>query len=184
LTGAFVSSVTADVVVRLLTGQSPVFQVQNPPVPPLSSLPLFLILGVAAGLLGVVFNRSLLASLRLFERTARWPLGLPAALVGLVGRTAFPSATGYETSFAVVGMAALFTAIVRAPLTGIVLLLEMTSSYPLMLPLLAACFVAYAVADLLHDRPIYEALLERDLLRGQARTVDSGETRLVELWIA
>ncbi|HEX3553674.1 MAG TPA: H(+)/Cl(-) exchange transporter ClcA [Thermoanaerobaculia bacterium] len=256
LTGAFVSSVTADVVVRLLTSQSPVFHVQNPPVPPLSSLPLFLILGAVAGLLGVVFNRTLLASLRLFERTARWPFGLPAALVGiaiagigwfepealggggplvqsmlggrmavhgvaillllrflmtmgsygtgtaggifapllvlgaqagllvgLMGETAFPSATGYETSFAVVGMAALFTAIVRAPLTGIVLLLEMTSSYPLMLPLLAACFVAYAVADLLHDRPIYEALLERDLLRGQPQRSADGQTRIVELLV-
>ena len=74
---------TADVVVRLLTGQSPVFHVVNFPVPPLSTLPLFLILGVVAALLGVVFNRALLASLRLFERTARWPFGLPAALVGV-----------------------------------------------------------------------------------------------------
>jgi CIC family chloride channel protein len=103
-------------------------------------------------------------------------------LVGLAGQTAFPSATGYAASFAVVGMAALFTAIVRAPLTGIVLLLEMTSSYPLMLPLLAACFTAYAVADLLRDRPIYEALLERDLLRSQPQ-VEGGQTTLVELLV-
>ncbi len=257
LTGAFVASVTADVVVRLLSGQSPVFHVTNPPVPPLASLPLFLILGAVAGLLGILFNRTLLASLRLFERTSRWPLGLPAALVGvavaivgwfapealggggplvqdtlggrmgvqallvllllrfgmtmasygtgaaggifapllvlgaqagllvgLLGQTAFPSAAGYGTSFAVVGMAALFTAIVRAPLTGIVLILEMTSSYPLMLPLLAACFTAYALADLLHDRPIYEALLERDLLRGQpAAAGGGGQTTIFEVLI-
>ncbi len=256
LTGAFVASVTADVVVRLLTGQSPVFHVASPPVPPLSSLPLFLILGVVAGLLGVVFNRALLASLRLFERTSRWPFGLPAAivgvavglvgwfapeatggggplvqatlggkmgisalavllllrfgltmgsygtgaaggifapllvigaqaglLVGLLGQTWFPSAAGFGTSFAVVGMAALFTAIVRAPLTGIVLILEMTSSYPLMLPLLATCFTAYALADLLHDRPIYEALLERDLLRGQKPVVQGGPATIVEVLV-
>lgn len=36
-----------------------------------------------------------------------------------------------------------------------------------MLPLLVACLVAYGVADVLGDLPIYEALLERDLLRGQ-----------------
>jgi CIC family chloride channel protein len=256
LTGAFVASVTADVVVRLLSGQSPVFHVVNPPVPPLDTLPLFLILGAVAGLLGVVFNRTLLASLRLFERTARWPFGLPAALVGvavglvgwfapetlggggkmvqailggkvgisalavllllrfgmtmtsygtgaaggifapllvlgaqaglmvgLVGQHAFPSAAGFGTSFAIVGMAALFTAIVRAPLTGIVLILEMTSSYPLMLPLLAACFTAYALADLFHDRPIYEALLERDLLRGQPPPVAGAPAQLVELLV-
>ena len=69
--------------------------------------------------------------------------------------------------FAVVGMAAYFTAIVRAPLTGIVLIVEMTESYSLMLPLCVACFCAYAIADLLGDKPIYEALLERDLLRSQ-----------------
>ncbi|MBV8201462.1 MAG: chloride channel protein [Acidobacteria bacterium] len=101
-------------------------------------------------------------------------------LVGLLGEPVFPAAAGYRTAFAVVGMAALFAAIVRAPLTGIVLLLEMTEQYSLMLPLLAACFTAYALADLLRDQPIYEALLERDLLRGQERPA-AGETALVEL---
>ncbi|WP_181392044.1 H(+)/Cl(-) exchange transporter ClcA [Deinococcus irradiatisoli] len=65
--------------------------------------------------------------------------------------------------FAVVGMAALFSGVVRAPLTAVVLIVEMTGSYPLMLPLLAACFVAYAVAERLRDAPIYDALLSRDL---------------------
>ena len=81
-------------------------------------------------------------------------------------------------------MAALFTAIVRAPLTGIVLLLEMTASYPLMLPLLAACFIAYALADLFHDRPIYEALLERDLLRSQKPAEgETGPTMIFEVLV-
>jgi len=65
--------------------------------------------------------------------------------------------------FAVVGMAAYFTAIVRAPLTGIMLIVEMTSNYSLLLPLLVSCFCAYAVAEYMHDLPIYESLLERDL---------------------
>jgi CIC family chloride channel protein len=255
LTAAFTASVTADVVVRLLSGQTPVFHVPSPPVPPLASLPLFLVLGLLCGVLGVLFNRALLGSLRLFERTARWPLGLPAALVGaaigvvgwwlpetlggggplvqdtlagrmtlaavagllalrfamtmfsygsgtaggifapllvigaqtgllvgLAGRVAFPMVAGYHTAFAVVGMAALFTAIVRAPLTGIVLILEMTASYPLMLPLIAACFVAYALADLLRDQPIYESLLERDMLRGQVESA-RGEPVMIELLI-
>lgn len=76
-------------------------------------------------------------------------------------------ATGLQPGvFAVVGMAAYFTAIVRAPLTGIVLIVEMTSSYAQMLPLLAACFCAYLVAESLGDLPIYEVLLQRDLLKG------------------
>ncbi|HEY0782731.1 MAG TPA: chloride channel protein, partial [Thermoanaerobaculia bacterium] len=84
LTAGFIASVCADIVSRLLLGQSPVFRVASPPVPPLGSLPFFLVLGLATGLLGVLFNRSLLASLRLFARTARWPAGTAAALVGLL----------------------------------------------------------------------------------------------------
>jgi CIC family chloride channel protein len=64
-------------------------------------------------------------------------------------------------------MAAYFTAIVRAPLTAIVLMVEMTGNYSLVLPLLIACLTAYGVADFMNDRPVYEALLERDLLRAQ-----------------
>ncbi|HVR11165.1 MAG TPA: chloride channel protein, partial [Thermoanaerobaculia bacterium] len=101
-------------------------------------------------------------------------------LVAILGQPLFPATAGFHTAFAVVGMAALFAAIVRAPLTGIVLLLEMTEQYSLMLPLIAACFTAYALADLLRDRPIYEALLERDLMRGQELAAP-GETTLVEL---
>jgi CIC family chloride channel protein len=55
---------------------------------------------------------------------------------------------------------------VRAPLTGVVLILEMTGNYKQMLPLLTSCFCACAVAEYVKDVPIYEALLERDLLRG------------------
>jgi chloride channel protein, CIC family len=254
-TGGFVACVTADVVARLLLGQSAIFHVARPPVPPLSSLPLFLVIGLVAGFLGVVFNRALLGSLRLFDRASRWPVGAPGVLVGvaialigwfapqalggggglveatlagrvamgalagflllrfgmtmvsygcgtaggifapllvigaqegllvgLLGRPLFPAANAYPAAFAVVGMAALFASIVRAPLTGIVLILEMTETYSLMLPLLLACFAAYAVADLMHDEPIYEALLERDLMRGQ-QGPEVGETVLLELHV-
>jgi CIC family chloride channel protein len=63
--------------------------------------------------------------------------------------------------FAVLGMGAALTAIVRAPLTGIVLMIELTGEYDFMLPLLVSCFAAYGVAEALRDRPIYEALRER-----------------------
>jgi CIC family chloride channel protein len=63
--------------------------------------------------------------------------------------------------FAVLGMGALLTAIVRAPLTGIVLMVELTGKYDFMLPLLASCLVAYGVAEGLRDTPIYEVLRER-----------------------
>ena len=59
------------------------------------------------------------------------------------------------------GMGALLTSIVRAPLTGIVLMVELTGEYDYMLPLLVGCFAAYGVAEAMSDVPIYEALRER-----------------------
>jgi CIC family chloride channel protein len=73
-------------------------------------------------------------------------------------------------AFAIVGMAAFFTAIVRAPLTGIVLIAEMTGGYELLLPLSTACFTSYCVAEWLRDLPIYEALLERSLRKPVSQT--------------
>lgn len=103
------------------------------------------------------------------------PLLVLGALLGLgVGEVAhwlLPAVAPQPAAFAVVGMAAYFTAIVRAPLTGVVLILEMTGNYNQMLPLLISCFSAYIVAELLKDLPIYEALLERDLLRGGLRPI-------------
>jgi chloride channel protein, CIC family len=97
------------------------------------------------------------------------PLLVLGALLGLavgeVTQLVMPEAITNPEAFAVVGMGAYFAAIVRAPLTGIVLIVEMTNSYEQMLPLLVACFSAYAVADALGDLPIYEALLERDVGR-------------------
>lgn len=102
------------------------------------------------------------------------PLLVLGAVIGLgighIVHTVLPAAVPQPGVFAVVGMAAYFTAIVRAPLTGVVLILEMTGNYEQMLPLLASCFCAYAVAEYLKDVPIYEALLERDLLRGGVLT--------------
>ncbi len=69
----------------------------------------------------------------------------------------------HAVSFAIVGMAAFFTAVVRAPLTGIILVTEMTESSTLLLPMLAACFSAMATATMLGEPPIYDSLKARTL---------------------
>jgi CIC family chloride channel protein len=86
--------------------------------------------------------------------------------IGQIANRVAPGIVPIPAVFAVVGMAAYFTAIVRAPITGIMLIVEMTGNYAQMLPLLISCFCAYAVTEFLNDLPIYEALLERDLTRG------------------
>jgi len=68
-------------------------------------------------------------------------------------------------AFAVVGMTALFTAAVRAPLTGMVLVTEMTGSAVLLLPMLAACFTAMLTPTVMRIAPIYESLRARLLRR-------------------
>jgi chloride channel protein, CIC family len=232
---AFLAAAVATVIAQLGADPFPVFSVSKYPTPPLSALPAFAILGIVAGLLGVAFNKSLVASLNFYGRMKNkyvavavtggligligwfapmsigsghplaemtmagkvaltaiplWlairfvltissygtgvpggifaPLLVIGALIGLavgqVTQMIAPSAVPVPAVFAVVGMAAYFTAIVRAPLTGVVLIIEMTGNYEQMLPLLVSCFFAYAVAEALKDLPIYEVLLERDLL--------------------
>lgn len=79
----------------------------------------------------------------------------------------------HAAAFAIVGMAALFTAAVRAPLTGMILVTEMTASFTLLLPMLAACFSAMAVATMLREPPIYDSLKERTLRLAAKETVGS-----------
>lgn len=253
---AFIAAASADVVSRLFSGQLPAFTAPAYPTPILSLLPAFAILGMVAGLLGVLFNRSLLKTLYLFEALgpkrrvlAGLATGICVGIVGYVGpqfiggghdvaeaalgaklamgtlpliflarfllgtaaygsgapggifapllalgsvtglyfgditSRLYPQAGVMPGAFAVVGMAAYFTAIVRAPLTGIVLIVEMTSSYALSLPLLVACFCAYGVAEAMKDMPIYEALLQRDLARGGGEVPSLDEPLVLELEI-
>ncbi len=65
--------------------------------------------------------------------------------------------------FAVAGMAALFCATVRAPLTGIALTIEMTGNYFMILPLILTCLTSTIVAQGLGGQPIYTVLLKRTL---------------------
>lgn len=255
-TVTLIASVTADVTARSLYGHLPVFHVGSYPIPSLASLPFFFLLGGLAGLVGIAFNRTLVASLDLFKKIKDWPFWVTGSLVGaglavvgwffpgtlagghrlveqtldgalplemLVGffllrfvltmmsygtgapggifapmlvlgaalgmitgdlsSAGFPEAVSHPRTFAVVGMAAIFAAVVRAPLTAIVLMVEMTGDYSLVLPLLVAVLTAGGLADYLNDKPIYEVLLRRDLERWQEKP-QLAETLLLELTIA
>jgi CIC family chloride channel protein len=76
-------------------------------------------------------------------------------------RHALPGLDVPAAAFAVVGMAAFFTGVVRAPVTGIALIIEMTASFTLLLPMLGACFAAMLVPTMLGNAPIYDSLRER-----------------------
>lgn len=94
------------------------------------------------------------------------PMLVLGSQIGVLFGAAARSVTGTGLPaelFAVVGMAALFAGVVRAPLTGIVLVVEMTQSANLVLPMVFASFAAMLVTHALRGRPIYEALRERTL---------------------
>jgi CIC family chloride channel protein len=65
-------------------------------------------------------------------------------------------------AFALVGMGATFCGTVRAPMTSVLIIVELTSGYGLILPLMIANMSSYVLARYLRPVPIYEALLEQD----------------------
>jgi CIC family chloride channel protein len=65
-------------------------------------------------------------------------------------------------TFALVGMGAAFAGIVRAPMTSVLIIVEMTGGYSLILPLMIANMTAYGLARRIRPVPIYDALLEQD----------------------
>lgn len=93
-----------------------------------------------------------------------FPLLIIGAIIGAIFGNIAINFLGIDPIFfsnwIVLAMAGYFTAIVRAPITGILLLIEMTGSLSHLLPLAIVSIVAYIVADLLKSKPIYESMLE------------------------
>ncbi len=89
------------------------------------------------------------------------------ALFGTMSVHLFGVSTDLFFLFVILAMAGYFTAIVRAPITGIILICEMTGGFENLLALTIVSFVAYGVTELLKSKPIYESLLE-NLLKGKA----------------
>jgi CIC family chloride channel protein len=240
---ALLASSAGDLLARTIMGQGPIFGALPVVVPPpLEVIPMAVGLGVAGGIMGVLFNAALLGTQTVFSRIRNtiggWQLGaIVGALIGLFG-VFHPALLGdghhliglaltnspalsvilvlivarsiltlgsYATGAAgglfspllvlgahmgalcgllpaagpllpvwvVLGMAALFTGSIRAPVTGLLLMVEMSGCYTLVMPLLATCLTAEFVAGELGGKPLYTTLLERDLA---ARALN-GETQ-------
>lgn len=93
------------------------------------------------------------------------PLLALGALLGL----AFHQATAWLSpaidadialTLALVGMSTLFAAVVRAPLTGIALIVEMTATTSVVIPMIVAAAMAVLTTTLLRSTPIYDSLRE------------------------
>lgn len=220
---------------RLIIGDRPDFAVRALPVPPVYSLPLFIVFGVLVGVVGCLYNILVVGLLRLVDRLRRVSPVVRAAVIGAVvgfllfldprlvgggdeltqallgGQTlavpvlllylvvrfcvgplcyaagtpgglfapllALGSLLGlafsalvavvvpdlgpdFAASMIIVGMSTLFAAVVRAPLTGIALVIEMTAVTTATVPMLLAAGAAVATAALLRSPPVYDSLRE------------------------
>ncbi|EMX6284849.1 H(+)/Cl(-) exchange transporter ClcA [Providencia sp. PROV257] len=107
-------------------------------------------------------------------------LALGTLFGGVFGYAALEIFPNYQIevgTFAIAGMGALFAATVRAPLTGIVLVLEMTNNYQLILPMIITCIGATMIAQFLGGKPLYSVLLEKTLARSEKETANSAASK-------
>ncbi len=82
--------------------------------------------------------------------------------VGSVSQHFFPSYVAAPGAYALVGMGAAFAGIVRAPMTSVVMIFEITRDYAVIVPLMISNLVSYFIASRLQKEPIYEVLAEQD----------------------
>lgn len=109
-----------------------------------------------------------------------FPLLVLGALTGAIYGNILVNFFGFSpehmNNFIILAMAGYFTAIVRAPITGSILITEMTGSFSHLLSLSVISIVAYLVADLLKSKPIYESLLDR-LLKSNGKLEFAGDSK-------
>jgi len=127
----------------------------------------------------------LLVVLKLFGVTVSYASGnaggifgpslfLGAMLGGAIGTVAHGLLPGYTATpgaYALVGMGALFAGIVRAPMTSVLMIFEMTRDYAVIVPLMIANLTSLFISSRFQREPIYEALAHQDGIHLPSRTV-------------
>jgi CIC family chloride channel protein len=88
--------------------------------------------------------------------------GMLGGAVGYLDVSVFHHPADSIGAFAVVGMGAAFAGVIRAPMTSVLIIFEMTGGYGLVLPLMIANMTSFALARYWRRTPVYEALLEQD----------------------
>ncbi len=92
-------------------------------------------------------------------------LFMGAMLGGTIGGLAHHFLPGYVATpgaYALVGMGAAFAGVVRAPMTSVVMIFEITRDYAVIVPLMISNLVSYFISSRLQHEPIYEQLAEQD----------------------
>jgi len=169
--------------------------VARPIVPLLASVPLgFWLFDVTGGghrliealtlrdtplqILALLFGAKLLFTALSYGSGTAGGIFLPLLVCGALAGDAFGkivallglAESGQVLNFMILGMAAFFTAVVKAPVTGAVLILEMSGNFNHLSGLVLACLSAYVAADLMGSKAVYDVLLTRILRVGGPKT--------------
>jgi CIC family chloride channel protein len=141
------------------------------------------VLGVGYGFVGDALNGSmplklmaLLVVLKLVTVATSYASGnaggifgpslfLGAMLGGSIGSVAhhfLPTVSATSGAYALVGMGAMFAGIVRAPMTSVLMIFEMTQDYAVIVPLMIANLISLFIASRIQRTPIYDALAVQD----------------------
>lgn len=242
LTSAMAASITADVISKNFFGLEPVFDIHNINPMPLGNYYFIIVLGIVMGILGTLFNHTLLKTQDMYSMQ-KWlpqkmrpvipffmagilglvlpqvlggghelitsmvhysfslklllvilvvkflftmisygsgapggiflPLLVIGALAGNIYGNVISDIAGFNPEYIknliILAMAGYFTAVVRAPITGSILITEMTGSFSHLLSVAIVSIVAYITADILNSKPIYESLLDRMINKGTSR---------------
>jgi CIC family chloride channel protein len=141
------------------------------------------VLGVGYEHVGAVLNGGmalrlmlLLLVLKLFAVTTSYASGnaggifgpslfLGAMLGGAIGTVAhnlFPQHVATAGAYALVGMGAAFAGIIRAPMTSVVMIFEITRDYAVIVPLMISNLVSFFISSRLQKQSIYESLARQD----------------------
>ncbi len=135
----------------------------------------------ALGALAILLIIKFVFSTASFGSGAPGGIFLPLLVLGAVTGGLFCRLLGaagidqsYIGAFVVISMAGAFAAIVRAPVTGVVLITEMTGDFTSLLPLVLTSLIAYVTAEALGTKPIYTQLLERSSKSRSAAAARTG----------
>jgi CIC family chloride channel protein len=127
------------------------------------------VMGVGYSFVGDALNGrmafEMMAVLVILKLATVTTLFIGAMLGGSVGTMAhhfFPAYTATPGAYALVGMGAVFAGIVRAPMTSVLMIFELTQDYAVIVPLMIANMVSLFIASRLQHEPIYEALAVQD----------------------
>ena len=82
--------------------------------------------------------------------------------VGTIAHHFFPAYTATAGAYALVGMGTVFAGIVRAPMTSVLMIFEMTRDYPVIVPLMISNMISLFICSLIQHEPTYEALAIQD----------------------